>query len=57
MFKKGELEINWIVVAAIALVVLVIVLIAIYGFSGKFGQGINQFFSDIIGIWKTSKGG
>mgnify|MGYP001567463989 CR=1 FL=1 len=57
MFKKGELEINWIVVAAIALVVLVIVLIAIYGFSGKFGQGINQFFSDIIGIWMTSKGG
>ena len=55
MFKKGELEINWIVVGAIALVVLVIVLIAIYGFSGKFGQAINQFFKDILGIWKTSK--
>jgi len=51
MNKKGDLEINWIIVAAIALVVLVVVLIALYGVTGKFGETIKGFWSDILKLW------
>ncbi len=57
MIKKGELEINWIVTAVIALVVLVVVLIVIYGASGEFGKTLSGMWRDIRGLWGASKSG
>ena len=51
MEKKGELEINWIIIAAIALVVLVVVLMIVYGATGKFGDTIGGFWKDILKMW------
>jgi uncharacterized protein (UPF0333 family) len=53
-FKKGDLEIRFIVLLAIAIVVMIIALLAVYGASGKFGENIATIWGDIMKFWKPT---